>query len=403
MAALDPLSRFSGLFWILSDRCGVSEEVKNEGINWTATGTAQIALAIIATTASLYLLRSIFIPTMLAIFLAYVLGPLVKLVSHRIPGTPIALPRPLSVTVVVLLFIALLGVLGILMSYEIVAFLSEIPMYEPQIADTVSHARAVIAEWQIQLEGLIDPIRPRDGSVEDFTPDTEEQIRVLLDEGNTAWWSSVTGYVFGGITSVLEFTGQFLLCIFVLFFVLLEGPVLKTKMINIMGTTLRKRRLMLEIMQNVNEDVQRYLFNRFVTNLALAGVAWLVYSAFGLKYALLLGALAGIFNFVPYVGPIAGTVFPIAATYMQYGDWWMVLWVMLAYGAMTGIEGNFVTPIVLGRHLKLNSLAVLLACVFWGWLWGPIGLFLAVPIMAVFKAMSEHIASIRPAGELLRG
>lgn len=377
-------------------------DTENSPSTLNVASTSQVLLAVFATMVCLYLLKSILVPIVMAIFLAYVLGPLAQVISTRIPGTPIAVPRWFSVIIVVALFIALLFVVSLLVGYEIVAFLGEIPAHESQIADSINQARLMISDWQVHLEMMIDPIRPQEfeGPI---APEAEEQVRVLLDEGNSAWWSALTGYVFGGLTSILEITGQFLLCIFVLFFVLLEGPVLKTKVINIMGTSLRKRRLMLEVMQNVNEDVQRYLFNRFLTNLVLAVVAWLVYSAFGLKYALLLGALAGIFNFVPYVGPIVGTVFPMAATYMQYGDPWTVFWVMMAYGAMTGIEGNFVTPIVLGRHLKLNSLAVLLACVFWGWLWGPIGLFLAVPIMAVFKAMSEHIAAIRPAGELLRG
>lgn len=367
---------------------------------WDRASAAQVFLAVFAATFALYVLRSILVPVVLAVFLAYVLGPLVDILSSRIPRTQIAMPRGLATIIVVLLFVSVLGVLGVLVVNEVVSFAGELPNSEPQISETLMRVRSTLANWQDHIESMIDPIGvgPEPVSLPD-----QDQVRVLLDQGKSAWWGAATSYLFGGLTSILELTGQFMTCIFVLFFALLESPVLKTKVINIMGTTLRRRRVLLEVMQNVNDDVQRYLFNRVATNFVLAMVAWLVYSLFGLKYALLLGVLAGIFNFVPYVGPIIGTVFPVLATYMQFGDWWQVFWVMMAYGAMTGIEGNFITPVVLGKHLKLNSLAVLLACIFWGWLWGPIGLFLAVPIMAAFKALSEHIDTLRPAGELMRG
>lgn len=368
---------------------------------WDRAGAAQVFLAFFAATFALYVLRTILVPIVLAVFLAYVLGPLVDILSTRIPRTKVAMPRSLATVIVVMLFMGVLGVVGLLVVNEVVAFAGELPNYEPQISESLMQVRSRIAEWQSHAEALIEPIRP--GPVRPMSEMAEDQVQILLDQSKSAWWTGMTGYLFGGLTSILELTGQFLTCIFVLFFALLESPVLKTKVINIMGTTLRRRRVLLEVMQNVNDDVQRYLFNRVATNFVLAMVAWLIYSLFGLKYALLLGVLAGIFNFVPYVGPIIGTIFPILATYMQFGDGWQVFWVMMAYGAMTGIEGNFVTPVVLGKHLKLNSLAVLLACIFWGWLWGPIGLFLAVPIMAAFKALSEHIDTIRPAGELMRG
>jgi predicted PurR-regulated permease PerM len=170
-----------------------------------------------------------------------------------------------------------------------------------------------------------------------------------------------------------------------------------------MGTTPDRRRLTIEVLENVNRDVQRYLFNRFATNSVLAGVAMLAYYVYGMKYVLLLGVLAGLFNFVPYVGPAVGAVFPAVIAYIQFGTLESVFWVLVIYGTLTGIEGNFVTPLVLGRHLRLNSLAVMLGLVFWGWLWGAIGMFLAIPILAGLKAVAEHVEDMQPIGELLRG
>ena len=304
--------------------------------------------------------------------------------------------------VVVMIALALLVFLGVFIFEQTTEFVGEIPKYQDSIADSMSAARTKILALQDYVGRYLEPMRAHEVASSSAVLE-EARLESLFQQGSADVWASFSNYIFGSITSLLEFTGQLMMCLFVLFFLLYEGPVLRTKAINIVGTSLRRRRIALEIMRNVNEDVQRYLFNRVLTNLVLGIAVGIAYYGFGLKYAFLLAALAAIFNFVPYVGPLVGAIFPALAAYMQFGDWKQVLWVLLAYTLLTGTEGNIVTPIVLGRHLKLNSLAVLLACIFWGWIWGPIGLFLAVPIMAVFKAMAEHFDPMTPVGELLRG
>ncbi len=376
------------------------------GVEGQLPGPTRVAALLVSTVLILsvcFYLRSILIPTVMAIFLSYVLSPFVAaLTSIRIPGTRLYFPRSAASLVVVMIALALLVFLGVFIVEQTTEFVGEIPKYQDSIAESMSVVRSKFLAMQEYVGKYIAPIRPQDFAPPDVVAE-EARVQTLLQQGSAEIWASLSDYVFGSITSLLEFTGQLLMCLFVLFFILYEGPVLRTKAINIVGTSLRRRRIALEIMRNVNEDVQRYLFNRVITNLILGVAVGITYYGFGLKYAFLLASLAAIFNFVPYVGPLVGAIFPALAAYMQFGDWKQVMWVLLAYTLLTGIEGNIVTPIVLGRHLKLNSLAVLLACIFWGWIWGPIGLFLAVPIMAVMKAMAEHFDPMRPVGELLRG
>lgn len=369
---------------------------------------AQLVVAFGVLCAMLYIAAPILIPTMLAIFLSYVLLPPVTILTQlRIPGTKTSLPRALAVLIVVLLSMGIVSVIGVFIVNEVVQFASELPRYGDKIAANATEIRDRLMDYQSQVESYLQGVRAEQPGadaprLETPDPEVSQEINSFLEETSTIW-SSVTSYLFGSITSLLTFTGQALMCLFILFFILLEGPVLKTKAINLAGNSFKSRRVMLEILHNVNEDVQRYLFNRVVTNTILALLLGSIYWVFGLRYAFLMGVLAGIFNFVPYVGPAVGSVFPVLVAYIQFGEWQPVFWVFGIYAFLTGVEGNVITPIVLGRHLKLNSLAVLLACIFWGWIWGPIGLFLAVPIMAVIKAMSEHVDSVRPVGELLRG
>lgn len=366
---------------------------------------AIILVAIGALLAFLQFASAILIPILLAVFLAYVLNPPVSfLAGLRIPGTSFGVPRSLAALAVVLALFALTTVFSILIADEVRDFATDLPRYENALQQNVQSVRARALELQSEFESYIQPMRRDEGvpSMDESGNGGESSFQMSTPQSGDLW-GALTGWVFGSITGILGFLGQFLTCLFVLFFILIEAPTLKTKTINIMGTTLRRRRIVLEIIHNVNEDVQRYLFNRVITNIILGTIVGLIMYAYGLRYAFLIGVLAGLFNFVPYVGPIIGTIFPATIAYVQFGTASDVIWISVIYASMTGIEGNVITPIVLGRHLKLNSLAVLLACIFWGWLWGPVGLFLAVPMMAGFKAVAEHVEGLRPVGELLRG
>ncbi|MGM0555831.1 MAG: AI-2E family transporter [Myxococcota bacterium] len=361
----------------------------------------------------------VLIPVTLAIFLAYVLNPFVKwLMKARLPGTEYTMPRGFASFLVVVVAFALTVSLGIVIGDQFKDFAAELVRYEDQIAENVSNLQESVQNLQSRFEEYLQPIRGEGQVVEDSeaspligegaTPEPESSSnngagKSSFFEQTSEIWVRVSGFVAGGITGLLGFLAQVLTVIFVLYFALLEAPNIRAKVIHIMGTTPERRRLTIEVLENVNRDVQRYLFNRFATNSVLGGMAMLAYYVYGMKYVLLLGVLAGLFNFVPYVGPAVGSIFPALIAYIQFGTIESVFWVLVIYGTLTGIEGNFVTPLVLGRHLRLNSLAVMLGLVFWGWLWGAIGMFLAIPILAGVKAVSEHVEDMQPIGELLRG
>jgi predicted PurR-regulated permease PerM len=357
----------------------------------------------------------ILIPVVLAVFFAYVLNPFVKgLMRLRVPATQIFMPRGLAAMVVVMLAVGLTVALGILIGDQFGSFAADISRYEDRIAGNIKSLRIDLIDLQTRMEGYLEPIRRDEVAGPGLEPSEKAQgisdrvvatadntQRTLLDQTSDLWLSA-SSYIAGGLSGLLGFMAQALTCIFVLFFMLVEAPSIRQKLINIMGTTERRREMVLEVLSNVNRDVQRYLFNRFATNAVLAAVAMVCYWVYGLNYVLLLGILAGLFNFVPYVGPVVGALFPALVAYIQFGSIESVFSVLLIYGVLTGIEGNILTPVVLGRHLKLNSLAVMLGLVFWGWIWGAIGMLLAIPMMAALKAVALHVDDMRPVAELLR-
>jgi predicted PurR-regulated permease PerM len=374
----------------------------------------RIAIFVIAAGVAVAILNyasTILIPIVLAVFLSYVLSPFVNLLMKvRLPGTQLRMPRGLAALIVVLAMAGVTGVIGMFIGDQVRRLALELPLYEDRITENVSMLRDNLLAIQERFEGILEPIRryPEEGE-EDLLDTAEgresaERVQVFLEQGSSnEFWHAASTYIAGGITGILGFLAQALMCMFVLIFILTQAPNMRVKLINILGRDVDQRQLVLNVLQNVNTDIQRYLFNRFATNTVVAITVGLAFYVYGLKYAFLLGILAGLFNFIPYVGPIIGTTFPALIAYMQFGDLKSVFVCVFIYGCITGIEGNLITPVIIGRHLKLNSLAVLLALIFWGWMWGAIGLLLAIPILAGLKAISEHVDAMRPLNELLRG
>ncbi|MFW5968912.1 MAG: AI-2E family transporter [Persicimonas sp.] len=356
----------------------------------------------------------ILIPVMLAVFLSYLLNPFVRmLMRFRIPNTNINMPRGVASLIMVLVAVGFAVALGLLIADQFGSFASDVARHRDQISESVNDYQERVLEFQERAERYFQPIRGEQDEVREVELEGDEEVdwgdfpdasdaEESLFEETSQLWMRASGYIAGGLTGLLGTLAQALTCIFVLYFILLDSPSIRAKVIGIVGTTANRREKVLEVLENVNRDVQRYVFVRFAINSVLAVVATLVYWIYGLNYALLLGILAGLFNFVPYVGPFVGTIFPALVAYLQFGTVESVLWVVFLYGAMTGIEGNMITPLVLGRHLELNSLAVILGLVFWGWLWGAIGLLLAIPILAAIKAIAVHLEDLHPVAELLR-
>ncbi|RAL20459.1 hypothetical protein DL240_16780 [Lujinxingia litoralis] len=377
-----------------------------------AMRAALVLLALAATIAMLSFAKTILIPIVLAFFLSYVLGPFVTaLMRVRLPGTRLSLPRGAAALVVVVLAVAMTGVVGTFIGDQVRRLALEVPNYQERLVDNITELRSSITELQLRVENSLEPFRREGDEIapaqppvdEDQRDVTAERVQVFLQQGGSDFWGTTSSFIAGGLTSFFGIVAQALMCIFVLVFVLAQGPRMRERVLEAVGDGPRNRQAINIILRNVNEDVQRYLFNRFATNTCVAIITGTALYLYGLDFAFLLGILAGLFNFIPYVGPIIGTIFPATIAYMQFGELSDVLWCALIYGSITGLEGNLVTPFVIGRHLKLNSLAVLLSAIFWGWIWGAPGLLLAIPIVATLKSVSENLDSLRPLAAFLRG
>jgi predicted PurR-regulated permease PerM len=156
-----------------------------------------------------------------------------------------------------------------------------------------------------------------------------------------------------------------------------------------------------ELGRAVEESISTYLITVTGVNIGLGILIGATMYVLGMPNPLLWGVMAGILNFIPYVGSIIGLgAITLAATF-SFQQISPIAMVSVSYLLLTALEGNFLTPMLLGKRLTLNPVVVLISVLFWGWLWGALGALLAVPFVASFKIMCDHIDPLSPIGEFL--
>jgi predicted PurR-regulated permease PerM len=156
-----------------------------------------------------------------------------------------------------------------------------------------------------------------------------------------------------------------------------------------------------EIVRGIEGHISSYLFTVTAINFCLVMVVSLAMYLYGMPNPFLWGAMAGILNFIPYVGSIIGLGAISLAAAFTFEHLNMVAMVSGTYLCLTAVEGNFITPYLLGQKLLLNPVVILVSVLFWGWIWGAVGALLAVPLIASVKIMCDQIEFLHPIAEFL--
>ena len=189
--------------------------------------------------------------------------------------------------------------------------------------------------------------------------------------------------------------------LFLVFFLLLSGDLYKRKLITLTGRAALRRRLTGEVLDEISAQIGRFLLVRLVASAAVAivtaGALWVL----GLEHAIVWGVLAGIFNTVEYLGPVLVSGGLAIVAFLQFGALSSALAISGVALAITSLEGWLVTPALLGRATRMNAVVVFLGLLFWGWVWGPLGLILAVPMLVIVKAVCDRVDELSAVGRLM--
>ena len=190
--------------------------------------------------------------------------------------------------------------------------------------------------------------------------------------------------------------------VLVLYFLLISGDIFLRRIVEILPTFSEKRQAV-DISQQIGEDISAYLVTITVMNAAVGVATAAAMYLCGLGDPLLWGATAFLLNYVPILGPLFGTgIFLLAGMLTFDSLWWALLPPALYFGIHL-IEGETLTPMLLAKRFTLNPVLVILALVFWFWMWGVPGAILAVPLLAILKIICDRVRQLKALGHFLEG
>jgi predicted PurR-regulated permease PerM len=341
-----------------------------------------VAGGLLAAAAAVYVLQAaqaFVIPIVVAVLVSHALSPLVDRLVR------LGLGRIASTALVVLLLLAALaaGLLGLWSQAMTVA---------ERLPDA---ARQLRLRLEARGDGPLDRVREAAAELEQVG---EDPARLAKERSAEPPAVDLRAYLWSASGVALAGVAQAAMVIFLIFFVLLSGDLYKRKLVKIVGP---RRRLTVEILDEISEQIGRFLLVRAATSAGVGIVTGAVLWWLGLEQAAVWGVMAGVFNSIPYFGPFVVTAGLAVVSFLQFGTPGMALVVAGLALVVTSIEGWLVTPPLLGRAARMNAVAVFVSLIFWSWLWGVWGLVLAVPLMVVVKTMCDHIDELSPVGELL--
>jgi predicted PurR-regulated permease PerM len=211
----------------------------------------------------------------------------------------------------------------------------------------------------------------------------------------------ISQYVLWGSLGVAAMFGQLVLIVFLAYFLLASGDLYRRKLVKIAGPSLASKRVTVQILEEINRQIEAFLLVQLATSALVGVVTWLAFKWIGLEQAGVWGLLAGVFNSIPYFGPVLVTGGTAVVAYLQFGTVRMAVLVAGVAFAITTLEGFLLTPWLTSRAARMNAVAVFIGLIFWGWVWEIWGLLLAVPMLMILKAICDNVEDLKNVGELL--
>ena len=352
-----------------------------------------ISLTIISLGVAIGLLKymgEVFIPIVLGVFTFYALDPLVdRLQRWRVP-------RALGALLAISLVVGSFAAAGYALADDFTRVIQDLP------AATQKLRAAIRANRSSQTPGTLDRIQQ---AAEEIQKTANEAAGASKAPGvmkvEVTQPFSASDYVLSSSTQALVIAGQAVMILFLAYFLLLSDDLFKRKLVEIIGPTLARKKITVEILNEIAGQIERFLLVQIFTCTVVGVATWLALWWMGVELPGVWGVVAGVFNTVPYFGPLIVTALLAAVAFVQFGDLSMPLAVGGVALVITSLEGWVLTPLLTGRVAQVNTVAIFVSLIFWSWLWGMPGLLLAIPMTISIKAVCDRIEGLQPVGKLL--
>lgn len=336
---------------------------------------ALVGLFALAVLYTLHFAQEFFLPIVLAVLLDFLLSPLVRGLRK------LRIPEPAGAGIV------MLGLLGLVVFG--IWYLSG------PAAEWLSRAPESMATVQEKLETLRRPMQ----RVSEAAQQVEKATTVGAQEAQQVEIKgpSLISQLFGGTTA---FMSAAIVVVFLTYFLLAVGDLFLQKLVTVLPQFKDKKKAV-SIARETESQISTYLLTATVVNLGVGIVTAVALALVGMPSAVLWGVVAAVLNFVPYVGAVVNMGILGLAALLAFDTPGEALMVPAVFFGINMIEGNLVSPMVIGSRMQLNTVALFIGLIFWWFLWGIPGAILAVPMMAAIKIVCDHIESLAPIGEFL--
>lgn len=338
--------------------------------------------------AALHFGRDILIPLALALFLGFVLSPLVDRLRRW------GVPRTVAVILVLVASLATLIAAGIALGSQVRALSAELPIYRTNIQEKVRDLRQRIAAPGM-FDGAVQTLdavkkeveRKPDGAQPGATssappPRTQVETAAPSPMQQAQDWLKVGAWTLATAGIVLVF----------LFLVLIDRQDLRDRLLRLLGGNLHRTT---DAMDEAGTRISRYLTMQLVVNacygVPMAVGLWLI----GVPGAVVWGAVAAVMRFMPYVGPMVAAVFPLAIAFAVDPGWSLVLWTLALIALLEVLSNNVVEPWLYSASTGLSALSLMVSASFWTVLWGPIGLVMATPLTVCLLVIGRHLPQLQ--------
>jgi len=339
-----------------------------------------VAVWVIAVVALLFFLqtaRNLLVPIALAVLASYALEPIVSWLERHL------VPRTVSAPAVLLLVLALTAAL----SYSLIDDAAQVIESLPSAA---RHARQVVMTHVGRSAGAVQEAARELGNEPKTSARPASAISV---DGN-----SVLERV---VSTTFAAAGEAVVITFLVLFLLLLRNRLRAGIIEIAGPDPDRRRLTSRIIDDIQAQIQQFLLVLLLTGVVVAVATWAALMWMGVQHAAVWGILAGVFNSIPYFGPVIVSGGLLVVGLAQGADLAQALLMSGIALLITSLEGWLLTPLLMGKVENMNALTVFLGLMLWTWLWGAWGTILAVPMLVIVKSTADHVPGLSRVGRLM--
>ncbi len=337
---------------------------------------ALTGLFLLAIFYTIFFMRAILLPIVLAVLLSYLLRPVVRALAR------VKIPSLIGAAIVLGLLLTAIGYGVSALAAPAAGWLQKGPGGFAQLQHKllpVKKSMAQVAQASGEIEKITTPDAPAKTPVVEVKSHPIAEIVYLHTP---------------------EFIASTLLLIILLYFLLAYDGVFMSKVVKLLPT-LSDKKTAVSIAHDIESHISRYLLTVTLINSGLGLVVGTTVGLLGLRNPVMWGVMVAVLNFVPYLGALAGIACMTIGAVLSFDSLGYALIFPAVYLAFGTLEGNFITPWVMGRSLTLNPVLILLSITFWGWMWGVVGIILAVPILAAFKIFCANIEPMAPIAEFL--